>query len=176
MKTSKMALTGLLALMIFMVSMIFMIPGRALTPARAGDLKDGPAAFIPELDWLTPKGPAQEVAGLENLFAAINGGAEAYISHGFVRAVFQSLAAKDGRSFNLEIYELEQAAGAEALFNKKTSDLKPLPLADQAALGDYYLICRQGNHYISLTGPDSKPVTLDQLRNLARAILSRMGG
>ena len=150
--------------------------GWALTPARAGSDRPGPAAFIPELDWLTPKGQAQEVEGLENLFAAINGGAEAYISHGFVRAVFQTLVNREGRSFNLEIYELEMSEGAEALFKKKTTGLKDLDIGDNGALGDYYLIFRKANHYISLTGPDSKPASLERLQDLAKAILARIGG
>ena len=68
-----------------------------------------------------PEDEAKYAAG-EDLFLLINGGAEVYHEYGFQEALFQTYSTKEGKSINLEVYEMVSQEAAFGIYSFKTGD------------------------------------------------------
>lgn len=119
--------------------------------------------------WQATGSPEQAIG--EDLFILINGGAEIYHEYGFKQVIMQSYENDNGKSINLEIYEMENSASAFGIYSFKTSTRgKEMPFGDKALFEDYYLNFWKGNFLVTITGFDSDPETIDGLMTIARAV------
>lgn len=131
------------------------------------------SAYLPknqEADAWNSFGSPEKAVG-EDLFLLINGGAEIYYEFGFQQAVMQEYQNENGKSINVEIFEMNEPACAYGIYTFKTSlKGKEFSIGNQALLEDYYLNFWKGNILVTLTGFDSKRETIDGLISLAKAI------
>lgn len=130
---------------------------------RAGELPGWDAAAEPEY------------AEGEDLFLLINGGAEVYHEYGFKRTVSQGFKSKNGKSFNLEIYEMRDPAAAYGVYTFKTGDSgKPVPVDGEGLLEDYYLNFRKGNFLVTVIGFDSEAETISGIIAAAKVVAAKI--
>jgi len=121
-----------------------------------------------------PDGEAQSAVG-ENLFLLIDGGAEVYLEHGFKEALFQAYKTEDGKSINLEIYEMVSPEAAHGIYTFKTgNEGNPVDVGQEGWLESYYLNFRKGNFLITIIGLDTDIGTLDGIKKIARAVDSKL--
>jgi len=127
-----------------------------------------------EIPGWEPEGPPQEAEG-ERLFALINGGAEVYLRHGFVRAVLQVYVRSDQQLLQVEIYEMGGAEGASRVFAERGGGRSTsVGVGTEGVRGDHYLVFREGSYLISVSGPDSSAEAQRTVLAAARAIASRL--
>jgi len=150
---------------------------------------DGPPPAPPTAD--RPDGLLAAAAGIEGweledepqlyvgdaLFELINGGAELYHQHGFVRAMAAEYVDADGRTIALEVFEMADRGGAAEIYAEKTGGWgEPVRIGDEAALESYYMNARTGPYLITITGFESDDATTDGIRRLAAAVVAELGG
>ena len=112
-----------------------------------------------------------ETAEGEDLYLLINGGAEIYYEYGFKRTITQSYENQNGKSINLEIYEMESPESAYGIFTFKIGNNgKQIAVGNDAFLESYYLNFWKGNFLVTLIGFDSEKETLDGLVTMAKAV------
>lgn len=165
---------------IFFIVVIFgMILGTAgfsLAPNDAA-VKTDMASFLPqtgELKGWEPVGTPQHMIG-EDLFLLINGGAEIYHEYGFKQVIVQGFKNKNGKSFNLEIYEMQNPAAAYGIYTFKTGDEgKPLDVGNEGLLEDYYLNFWKGNVLVTIIGFDSENETMDGIKETAKVVAAKI--
>lgn len=137
----------------------------------------GPEAYIPG-DNALPGWTLTEVPQVykgEDLFQYIDGGAELYLKNGFKAAAAGVYNNSDGRYINLDIYEMADTVGAEAVYRHKAGEGgKSLSLGDEAALFDYYLLVRQGRYFVTVTGEGQTDQDRENLIALARMVVERL--
>ncbi len=98
----------------------------------------------------TRRGEARLFAGAE-LYRHVNGGAELYHQNGFDRLAVQDYA-KDAREVRLEIYQMNAAAGAAAVFAEITAGMPAQTRFGSACvLDDYQVLFLRGDFLVSLT-------------------------
>jgi len=130
---------------------------------RAGELPGWEAAAEPDY------------AGGDDLYLLINGGAEVYHEYGFKQTITQGFKSKNGKSFNLEIYEMKDPAAAYGIYTFKTGDSgKPVPVDGEGLLEDYYLNFRKGNFLVTVIGFDSEAETINGIVAAAGVVASKM--
>ncbi len=142
-------------------------------PPEDAKPKDGITHLLPQSDelenWSELFSP-QHVVG-EDLYSLINGGAEIYHEYGFRQAVNHSYERVDGRSINVEIYEMDGPGSAFGIYSFKTGDEgEPVPIGNDALLESYYLNFWKGDYLVTLVGFDEEPETLEGILELARLI------
>ena len=121
-----------------------------------------------------PDGEAQFAAG-EDLFLLIDGGAEVYLKYGFKEALFQAYISDDGKSINLEIYEMVSPEAAHGIYTFKTGDGgNPIDVGQEGKLESYYLNFRRGNFLVTIIGLDTDVGTLEGIEKIARAVDSKL--
>jgi len=117
-----------------------------------------------------PAGSPEKAVG-EDLFLLINGGAEIYYEYGFKQAIMQSYQSENGKSINLEIFEMNDPVSAFGIYTFKTSLTgEEIQIGDEALLEDYYLNFWKSNFLVTITGFDSEKETINGLNTIARAI------
>jgi hypothetical protein len=150
--------------------------GFSLAPKDAAVQTDM-ASFLPqpgELEGWEPVGTPQHMIG-EDLFLLINGGAEIYYEYGFKQVIAQGFKNKNGKSFNLEIYEMQNPAAAYGIYTFKTGDEgKPLDVGNEGLLEDYYLNFRKGNVCVTVIGFDSGKETIDGIVDAAKVVAAKI--
>jgi hypothetical protein len=111
----------------------------------------------------------------EDLYMLIDGGAEIYYEYGFKRAFTQSYEDRDGRSINLEIYEMNNPVSAHGAYTFKTGEKgERIAVGNEALLEDYYLNFWKGNCVVTLIGFDTDDKTREGLMTIAEAVDSRI--
>lgn len=116
-----------------------------------------------------------EYAEGDDLFLLINGGAEVYHEYGFKQTVTQGFKSKNGKSFNLEIYEMRDPAAAYGVYTFKTGDSgQPVPIDGEGLLEDYYLNFRKGNFVVTVIGFDSEAETMNGIVAAAKVVAAKM--
>ena len=134
-------------------------------------------AYLPqggEVDRWSPAEQPQHAVG-EDLFLLINGGAEIYHEYGFEQAAVLSYSDEDGRSLNLEIYEMRDPGGAYGIFTfKRGNGCQSIDIGDGSCLQDYYLNFWKGNFLITVVGFDTEPETREGLLSLARSVAQKI--
>lgn len=109
------------------------------------------------------------------LFDLINGGAEQYVKAGFSRAVIATYRNKQGKSINLEIYEMLSPEGATSIHRKKTGDRgKKVSVGEQGAMEDHYLNFQKGSYHVTVSGYDTQEETLEWLLRIARLVAGKI--
>jgi hypothetical protein len=109
------------------------------------------------------------------LFDLINGGAEQYVKAGFSRAVIATYQNKQGKSINLEIYEMLSPESATSIQRKKAGDRgKKVFLGEEAAMEDHYLNFRKGSYQVTVSGYDTQEETIEGLLRIARLVAERI--
>jgi hypothetical protein len=105
----------------------------------------------------------------------IDGGAEIYHEYGFKKTVFQTYSTKDGKSINLEIYEMDNQEAAYGIYSFKTgSDGRPLELGYEGWFESYYLNFWEGNFLVTIIGLDTDSETLNGIMKIANAVDSKL--
>ena len=159
---------------ILFIAAALLIPAH---PAGAGEGRS-PAALsdlFPDAEKFIPDGNPTLADNEEDLFAAINGGAELYIRHGFSRAAFQTFKTKKGAAFNLDIIEMKNPGAAKAIHAARTAHSNnAVDIGEEGILEDYYLMFRQGRFCVTLTALDSKSENAAILAEAARQIASKI--
>jgi len=113
----------------------------------------------------------------EDLYLLINGGAEIYHEYGFKRAVLQSYENPNGRSINLEIFEMESPESAYGIYTFKTGKKgSHVAVGNDALREDYFLNFWKGSYVVTLIGFGSDGETSQGLLDLAKAIDSKLPG
>jgi hypothetical protein len=140
--------------------------------AVAATAQNGALAYLPDesslAGWETLGDP--QTAEGDDLFLLINGGAEIYNEYGFARAVIHSYT-KGDKSVNLELYEMEDAAGAYGAYSFKTGrGGESIDIGSEAIFEEYYLNFWKGNVVVTLIGFDSDAETRDAILTLARLV------
>ncbi len=137
------------------------------------------AQFLPspaEIPGWQPERAPQEAEG-EALFRLINGGAEIYLRHGFVRAVLQVYVRSDQALLHVEIYQMAGEDGARRVFAEREGGRSAsVGVGAEGVRGDHYLVFREGNYLVSVAGPDRTAETRTVIFAAARAIASRLQG
>jgi len=120
--------------------------------------------------------PGWQRKGQENLFAGaelyrhIDGGAELYIQFGFDRLAVQDYV-KDGHEVRVEIYKMNDPAGAGAVFAEITKDMKMQSLyGTTCVLDDYQIFFRRGAYCVSITTYETGAEPLAAMAALAAKI------
>jgi hypothetical protein len=135
------------------------------------------AQFLPpptDIPGWEPEGAPQEAEG-EALFKLINGGAEIYLRHGFVRAVLQVYVRPDQQLLQIEIYEMGAADGARRVLAERGGGrIASVGVGAEGARGDHYLVFREGRHLVSVAGPDAQPESQELVVRVARVIAGRL--
>ena len=139
--------------------------------AQQSESREDLSIYLPHLDGLVPDGLPQKADDLEGLFARMNGGAEQYIRYGFRRALFQAYKTGGGRSLEFEMFQMKNSKAAHQIYTLMAGQgSRNLDMGDEAVLGEYYLILRKGEFYLTITGSDSEEKTRDELIAVARAV------
>jgi len=141
-------------------------------------------AVDPIFDLLPRDGtpPGWKRSGEERLFAGsalyqhIDGGAELYHRHGFDRLAVQDYA-NGGREVRVEIYRMNDAAGAAAVFAEITEGMTAQPLYGTACvLDDYQVLFYRGPCCVSLTAYENSAESRAGMAALAAAIDAALAG
>ena len=141
------------------------------TTVWAGDILEGLPKKIKLKDW-NQKEEIRRASG-EDLFRVIDGGAEMYLRQGFVRAVFIIFENRDGRTADLQIFEMKDPEGARLVYEQKKGEGgRNLTVGDAARLQDYYLNFRTGEFVVTLVGEDSTDATQKGLEELAGGVVA----
>lgn len=134
-----------------------------------------PSAAVAIAGWELDSEPRLYVG--DALFELVNGGAELYRRFGFVQALSAQYSGPEGRSIALEIFEMRDGDAAHGIFMETAGSTgEAIVIGDEAALDSYFLNARSGRFLVTLTGFDSDRETKDGLLELARAVVSRLGG
>jgi hypothetical protein len=115
------------------------------------------------------KGEALLFAGAE-LYRHIDGGAELYQRHGFVRLAVQDYA-RVALELRAEIYLMDGPAGAAAVFAELAEGLETgRNYGTACVLDDYQVLFQRGAYCVALTAYESGPETRAALAALAAKI------
>ncbi|UCG52804.1 MAG: hypothetical protein JSW58_04420 [Candidatus Latescibacterota bacterium] len=126
---------------------------------RAGDVEG----------WV-PEGEASSAEG-EDLYLLINGGAEIYREYGFKEAVFQTYGTANGKSINLEIYEMENETAAYGMYTYKTGEEGTfIGVGHDGWFESYYLNFWKGNFLVTVVGLGTDTTTFSGVEDVARAV------
>jgi len=123
-----------------------------------------------EFKQAVPAGEPQIAKG-EMLFELINGGAVLFLKHGFQQALFQEYQTDNGRSMNLDIYQMKTPAGAKGVFTERTDpSSKKISLGEQGVQGAYYCAFLRGVYYVTVTGSESTQQMQQLLLKTAKTV------
>ncbi len=107
----------------------------------------------------------------DDLYSYINGGAVIYYEYGFRQVVVQTYAHEDGRTINLEIFEMTTPSSAYGMYTLKAGDSgEEVPVGTEALLEDYFLNFWKGNFVVTMTASDSEEETINGLVSLAQVV------
>lgn len=121
-----------------------------------------------------PVGEPEHVVG-DDLFQLINGGAEIYHEYGFKQAVTLGFKNSNKKSFNLEIYEMENPEASYGVFTFKTGPQgKDIPIGSDGILEDYYLNFWKGNFVVTVIGFDSEEETMTGILAAAKKVAEKI--
>ncbi|MCJ7524479.1 MAG: hypothetical protein MUP71_04545 [Candidatus Aminicenantes bacterium] len=120
--------------------------------------------------------PGWQRSGKERLFIGaalyqhINGGAELYHQNGFDRLAVQDFAKAD-HELRVEIYKMNDPAGANAVFAEMTGGMAiQATYGSACVLDDYQILFQRGAYLVSLTTYENGAETLAALAALAAKI------
>jgi len=138
-------------------------------PGKSVDI----SGYLPVADelerWIPVDRP--EIYVGDDLFLFINGGAEIYHEYGFVQAAALGYRSKNGKSLNLELYEMTDTFSAYGVYSfKRGKNGKTISLGESALLEDYYLNFWKGKYVVTLVGFDEDQETLEGIATLARIV------
>lgn len=161
---------------LFLLSFCLPSPLRASDDPPAGiDPAALPAAIRACDGWTLSDEP--EIAAGDDLFLLIDGGAEIYHEYGFTQAVYQTCTAPDGRSINLELYEMESPAAAYGIYTFKTGvGGTPVAVGGEGWLESYYLNIWKGRFLITAIALDTAGDASADLITISRAIEAVLPG
>jgi hypothetical protein len=133
--------------------------------------------ILPEQEQLKewkPVEPAQTFVGKE-LYSYMNGGAEIYYSNGFKQLVAQEYSKGKNKTISLEIFEMKDKSGAQAMFSLKTGkEGIPLRIGNEALLEEYYVNFRKNNFLVTLTAYKPDKESLNALVEIAADVDQNM--
>lgn len=122
-----------------------------------------------------PAGNPQTAEG-QDLFSLIDGGAELFLRFGFERSVTQEYADGKGGAMRLEIYRMQDQAGARDVYAQRIGrETAPLRIGVAGVQGDYYLIFWQDRYFVTVTALDQGSATTKALLPLGRAVEKGLG-
>ncbi len=134
-----------------------------------------PGAFLPEDDGWIAESPPRRAGDEATLFTLINGGAELYIRHGFQGAVFRTYRDREGKRYNVAIFEMKDPAAARAIYNAKGGDDgRPIDIGDEGRFAHYYLVFREGPYHVTITAMDPGEVNPRGMTETARSIRDKL--
>lgn len=85
------------------------------------------------------------------LFRQINGGAELFLEHGFSRMALRDYR-KGEREVRIEIYEMNEPAGAQAVFAENSQGIPPGEgYGEQCTLDPFQIVFLRGKYYVTVT-------------------------
>ena len=157
--------------------LVVLFLGLVTVSAYAQNLKTRPADLTalpkPPEGWVYLEEP--NIAVGNQLFTVINGGAELYVRLGFTRAVFASYRSVEGKSINLEVYEMKTPAAARKTYDRKTGTSgRAVDVGAAARLEEYYLNFYKGPYQITVSGYAADTQTAENLLTIARLIDERL--
>jgi hypothetical protein len=134
------------------------------------DLLPDPAG----IQGLRPTGDPQRAAG-QQLFELIDGGAELFLAHGFEKAIAQEYESPDGSRFSVEIFLMNDAAGARRVYAERGGTTADGPsIGDASTFEDYYGHYVAGRLYFTVTASRTSGDLRPPIERLARAVVERL--
>ncbi len=115
-----------------------------------------------------------QIARGEDLYLLIDGAAEIFHEYGFKQAVIRSYGNENGKSINLEIYEMEDPSGAYGVYTFRTGEGEEISIGDRGRLEDYYLNFWKGSFLVTVIGFDTDEETIDGIIAVAKAVEARI--
>lgn len=135
------------------------------------------SAYLPvsgQVEGWQPVGPPRAFVG-EGLYEFINGGAVIYYEYDFNQAVTQEYTNIDGKSIDLEIYEMANPSSAYGIYTfRKGAEGEEVDIGNEGIIADYYLHFWKGNFLVTLIASDSEEATSSGLLAAAQEVDSRM--
>jgi hypothetical protein len=123
-----------------------------------------------ELKEWEPVGSPRRFEG-EELYSLIDGGAVIYYEYGFRQVITQEYTDGNGKSINVEIYEMKDPASAYGIYTLRTGDGGvETSFGSEGMLEDYYLNFWKGHFLVTVIGSDTGQRTLDGISAVARAV------
>ena len=153
---------------------LFLATVQVIDPAPEQlDVQKDISLYLPkvgEIEEWQPVGSPQTFVG-EDLYDLIDGGAVIYHEYGFKQVITQEFANTSGKSINLEIYEMTNAASAYGIYCFRTSgDGEEIGVGADGMLEDHYIDFWKGNFLVTLTAYDFDQETLNGLLIVAEAV------
>ncbi len=115
-----------------------------------------------------------QVARGEDLYLLIDGAADIFHEYGFKQAIILSYGNVNGRSVNLEIYEMEDPSGAYGIYTFRSCEGEEIPIGGGGCLEDYYLNFWKGSFFVTVIGFDTDEKTVDGVIAIARGVEARI--
>lgn len=107
----------------------------------------------------------------KDLFLLIDGGADLYFEYGFVRALSSEYSRPPDAIATTELYEMNCPSAAYGVFTSFTAGTgTPVPIGQEAVLGDGYCIFWKGSYVGMLTAASADSAAGQMLLQLAREL------
>ncbi len=120
-------------------------------------------------DWRL-EGSPQKAEGM-NLFMLINGGAELYLHNGFKRALIATLLDRQGKPFNMDIYQMNSAEIAKKTNKEKIGEgAERISIANDARFEGYYLNFWKGPYQVTVSASYESEAFQSGIKKLAEII------
>ena len=124
-----------------------------------------------DLEDIRPDGEPRTAKGQE-LFGLINGGAVTFLKYNFQNAVFQDFLMGNGKTINLEIYNMDTRENSKRIYMEKKGDGgEKLALDAEGLMTGYYCVFWKGPYYITITGEDASNTVQEGLTAIARYLI-----
>lgn len=117
-----------------------------------------------------PVGSPQAFVG-DGLYDLIDGGAVIYYEYGFKQTVTQEYESIDGRSIDLQMYEMTDPASAYGIYTfLRGMEGNEVDVGNEGMIAGHYMYFWKGNFLVMLTASDSEEGTANSLLAIAAAV------
>ena len=155
----------------WVVAALLMVAATAGTGCRKKDADPFPASGA-VADW--QKTSETRTFAAKNLWQYIDGDAEQYISAGVVSCSTADYKYKGELEATVDVYAMNDAAGARKILETGTSDAKAVQLGDAGVAYAQSVIFRKGKYLVRIVGYESTPDAQQALLALAHAVEAKL--
>lgn len=151
----------------FFVTVLVVGPGPEQTEAPQSMTRYLPGES--DLERWRPKGNSQIFVG-EKLYELIDGGAVIYFEYGFKQVTVQEYQNPDGKSINLEIYEMDNPASAYGIYTFQRGEGDEVEVGSAGVCSEYYLHFWKDDFFVRLIASDTEELASKDLLTVAKAV------
>jgi len=155
----------------FLVTVLVVGPGPKQTEAPQSMTRYLPGES--DLEMWRPEDSSQIFVG-EDLYELIDGGAVIYYEYGFKQVIVQEYQKPDGKSINLEIYEMDNSASAYGIYTFQSAEGDEVEVGSEGIQSTYYLQFWKDKFFVILIASDTEETTSKGLLTIAREVDDRI--